>query len=234
MSAAAAKAEPKRTQAQNRQFWKYASQLAALSGVYPEGTPKKVEALGKGDLKKGWLAHICTLVSGQPSSSKLSRAEGDKVIRALVARVKKMGDEARGKPMPKARGDMTITPKQQAHIEQLVEATARINGRWKAMAGNKAKMREWCKHYLKRPWPQTAVDADVAIEAFKSILNRSLPKKQKLRTALKDLLNIRDQDILTPWETRFVTDGLERGQEKWGPIQWAKLWEIAETRLPKT
>lgn len=227
---------------QNRRLWGLANALAREVATGHRQVPAGVAAAPGRTVAEQWLRHITREVSGQTSTRRLTPQQADQVIARLEAEGRRAapGPAAapppagrRGARIPADRHTEIITPGQQDYLCELLSALAQREGAHRRMAEEGERWQAWCRHYLKRPWPQTQRDADVAIEAAKSMLYRTLPPAEELD---RILMGLNTHPALTTWERRFVDDGWNRSGA-WGPLQWLKLLEVqaaVERRSPKT
>lgn len=214
-----------RSTAQNRRMWGLAKEITALVQLDPELEKALAPAaVRKGDASKSvgerWLRVVVKEVSGQVSSSSLSQAQAEQVCGTMERARESLKEALPGVRQPRA--ESTVTPYQLEYIEKLCVSIGRLNGRYADMASSPARMRQWCEHYLKMPWPQIQTDADICIEALKSVLSRELPSTSRLKEELKELAGRRDE--LARFGQELVKDGLKRSRS-WGPYQWFKLHE---------
>lgn len=225
MARRAAVQSPQRTTAQNARLHGLVAKLVGLGSILDEiHIPDSVRR-GEGDMSRKWLAAAALHVSGQKSSSSLNIQQANQAITWLEAETSRLIDVAKNgstTPTRGARSEELITRDQADLIGKLTDAIAWLKGEFGGMAADRQKMMKWCKHFLGTPWPQSQRDADVAIEALKSILTRELPAADVLEGELAECQ--RRADELVPFGQRLIADAGRRA--KWGPYQWFKLHQV--------
>lgn len=210
---------PMRTAGQNNAIWGLVSQLDALLRLDARLAPAYLAGDAAQPLAQRWLRAIIQQVSGQESSARLTLQQAVQVIQQLEQALVQCKAALTGPQEVKPRAESTINPKQQEYILKLLKAIAGVQGRYSELGRDMTRQREWCTHWLKVPWPQTQADADVCVEALKSILLRELPASSVLQRELEQLGTT---EGLNTFESSLVADGLKRSK-RWGPYQWYLL-----------
>ncbi len=166
---------------------------------------------------EGIMREICKEISGSKSTSHLTKTQASKLIAALAARVHAI------KPVPDA--NEIITRRQQETLRHLYK-DAGIH-----------HPQGFCQRIIKRPWPQTRLDAAKVHQALANMVLRKYPKSDVLHM-LKTLDSPEVKPHLSTWEQIFITglheqlknpdqDGLTTGTI-------GKLLEIYRARVGHT
>lgn len=145
------RAEPcGRTLAQNRKLHGLLVEVQRKSGLNKEDAA-------------ALLRRLCRAVSGQESSARLSVAQAERVILALIGELGGKPAEAGEPERPQSAGD-AITPQQQRYVSGLFEL----------LGWDRTRSIAFCRRQCGVPWPQTRRHVDQLVHALEAMVSREV------------------------------------------------------------